>query len=156
VALPEPRTIFVLNGPNLDLLGSREPGIYGRGTLGELEQLCRREASALGIELVFRQSNAEHVLVEDIHEASKSAAGLVINPAAFTHYSYSIVDALRACQRPIVEVHLSNLHAREEGWRSKSLISPVVRAVITGMGFEGYVAAIRWIALDAGDGLGGT
>lgn len=142
----ELRRIFVLNGPNLDILGSREPQIYGRRTLKDLEQLCAIETKVLGFELVFEQSNAEHILVEHVHTASRSGAGLVINPAAFSYSSFAIVDALRACELPIVEVHLSNVHAREEGWRSKSLVSPVADAVISGMGFDGYGAAIRWLA----------
>ena len=148
--MPERRTIFVLNGPNLDQLGTREPEIYGHRTLEELEQLCRAEGETLAVDIAFRQDNAEHRIVNDIHQAARSAAGLVINPAAFTHYSYSIVDALRACKCPIVEVHLTNLQARSEGWRSVSLVSPIVNGVISGLGFEGYVAAIRWIA----NGLG--
>ena len=138
--------IFVLNGPNLNLLGSREPHIYGRGTLGDLEEACLAEAEAAGFSLLFEQSNAEHVLIELIHRAGGEAAGLVINAAAFSYSSYAIVDALRACEAPIVEVHLSNIHARDESWRSKSLISPVATAVISGLGFAGYRAAIRWIA----------
>lgn len=146
MADPEKAPIFVLNGPNLDLLGTREPAIYGRRTLRELHLFCEAEAAALGFSLFFEQSNAEHILVEIIHEAALHSAGLVINAAAFSYSSYAIVDALRACSIPIVEVHLSNIHAREEGWRSKSLVSPVSHAVISGLGFEGYGAAVRWVA----------
>jgi 3-dehydroquinate dehydratase-2 len=136
----------VLNGPNLDILGSREPEIYGRKTINDLEELCRLEAEQLSFELLFEQSNAEHVLVDLIHQAAREAAGLVINPAAFSYSSYAIVDALRAAGIPIVEVHLSNIHARGESWRAKSLVSPVAGAVISGLGFDGYGSAIRWIA----------
>jgi len=146
MASPEKSCIFVLNGPNLDLLGSREPQIYGRKTLAELERACREEAESLGFELLFEQSNAEHILVELIHRAAREAAGVVINAAAFSYSSYAIVDALRACDTPIVEVHLSNIHARAEAWRAKSLLSPVAAAVLSGLGFAGYGAAIRWIA----------
>ena len=145
-ALAEQRPIHVLNGPNLDILGSREPKIYGKATLKDLETLCRKAADAAGFALVFEQSNAEHVLVEQIHRAALRAVGLIINPAAFSYSSYAIVDALRAAELPIAEVHLSNIHARDEGWRAKSLVSPVASAVISGLGFEGYAAAIRWIA----------
>lgn len=138
--------IFILNGPNLDILGSREPAIYGRLTLNDLEQVCRSEAAALGFDLVVEQSNAEHVLIDLIHNAARDGAGLVINPAAFSYSSYAIVDALRAASVPIVEVHLSNIHAREEQWRAKSLVSPIADAVVSGLGFEGYSAALRWIA----------
>jgi 3-dehydroquinate dehydratase-2 len=138
--------IFVLNGPNLDLLGTREPDIYGKRTLKDLKALCKAEAEALGLRLNFEQSNAEHAIIELIHQAAQDAAGIVINAAAFSYSSYAIIDALRACDVPIVEVHLSNIHAREEGWRAKSLISPVAHGVISGLGFEGYAAAIRWIA----------
>jgi 3-dehydroquinate dehydratase-2 len=138
--------IFVLNGPNLNLLGSREPEIYGNRSLFDLEQSCREEADEAGFDLLFVQSNAEHELIELIQRASAEAAGLVINAAAFSYSSYAILDALRACQRPIVEVHISNIHARPESWRSRSLVSPVVSGVISGLGFAGYLAAIRWIA----------
>lgn len=151
-AVSEAKLIFVINGPNLDQLGAREPEIYGHGALEDLEQLCRAEAEALGVEISFRQDNAEHRIVGYIHEGSRTAAGIIINPAAFTHYSYSIVDALSACKCPIIEVHLTNIQARGEHWRSISLVSPVVDGVISGLGFDGYAAAIRWIARKAGPG----
>lgn len=139
------RTIHVLNGPNLNLLGSREPEIYGVATLAQIEEICRLEAESAGIALLFRQSNAEHELLKWIHEAIGSA-GLVINPAAFSHSSYAIYDALKACNCPIVEVHLSNIHARQESWRTTSLMSGAVAAVISGLGPDGYSAAIRFLA----------
>jgi len=140
------RRLFVLNGPNLNLLGRREPDIYGTATLADVEQLCRTEAETAGLELVFRQSNAEHALLEWIHEAFEGAAGIIINPAAFTHGSHALYDALKICTCPIIEVHLSNPHARSEAWRATSLISPVVTGIITGLGVEGYRLAIRAIA----------
>jgi 3-dehydroquinate dehydratase-2 len=147
----EVKPIFVLNGPNLDILGSREPEIYGKRTLKELEQLCRLESDAVGFGLVFEQSNAEAVLIELIHKAAVEGAGIVINPAAFSYSSYAIVDALRAARLPVAEVHLTNIHAREESWRARSLVSPLADAVISGLGFEGYGAAIRWIARRLGN-----
>jgi 3-dehydroquinate dehydratase-2 len=144
--VPEARPIHVLNGPNLDILGSREPAIYGSRSLKDLEQYCRAEAGQCGFGIVFEQSNAEHVLIDLIHQAAADGAGLVINPAAFSYSSYAIVDALRAVGIPVVEVHLSNIHARGESWRAKSLVSPVADAVISGLGFDGYSAAIRFIA----------
>jgi 3-dehydroquinate dehydratase-2 len=148
---PDARSIYVLNGPNLNLLGTREPKLYGRKTLEDLDKLCAARAQALGFGCIFKQSNAEHVLVESIHEAALEGAGLVINPAAFSYSSYAMVDALKACEIPAVEVHLTNIHAREEGWRSKSLVSPAVRGVISGLGFEGYALAIAFIAAEAAD-----
>jgi 3-dehydroquinate dehydratase-2 len=144
--LADVRQVYVLNGPNLDILGDREPALYGQRSLADLERLCGEETSALGLRLKFAQSNAEHVLIDLIHEAARQACGLILNPAAFSYTSYAIVDALRAADIPKVEVHLSNIHARDEGWRAKSLVSPVVDAIVSGMGFKGYGAALRWIA----------
>ena len=146
---PSKKPIFILNGPNLDLLGTREPKLYGRRNLKQLEELCRIEAAISGHDIVFEQTNAEHVLVELIHRACNEGCGIVINAAALSYSSYSIVDALRACELVMIEVHLTNIHAREEGWRAKSLVSPVVGGVISGLGFAGYGAAIRSIAAGA-------
>lgn len=140
------RQLFVLNGPNLNLLGRREPEIYGHATLADVERMCSAEAQAAGLELIFRQSNAEHELIGWIHEALEGAAGIVINPGAFTHGSHAIHDALKACACPIVEVHISNLHARPEPWRAISLISPVATGTISGLGVDGYRLAVRAIA----------
>ena len=148
---PSKKPIFILNGPNLDLLGTREPKLYGRRNLKQLEELCRIEAAVSGHDIVFEQTNAEHVLVELIHRACNEGCGIVINAAALSYSSYSIVDALKACEIPAVEVHLTNIHAREESWRSKSLVSPAVRGVISGLGFEGYALAIAFIAAEAAD-----
>lgn len=139
------RAIHVINGPNLDLLGRREPEIYGSSTLHDIEVMCREAAEAAGIELAFLQSNAEHEIIGWIHEAIGSA-GLVINPAAFGHSSYAIYDALNACDCPIVEVHLSNIYARPEPWRRQSVVSGAATGVISGLGTEGYLAAIRFLA----------
>lgn len=139
------RTVFVLNGPNLNLLGQREPEIYGRETLADVEADCRRLAGELGFELRFHQSNAEHAIIDWIHEARTEAAGIVINPAAFTHTSVAILDALKACTCPIVEVHLSNVHARE-AFRHHSYVSPIASAIIVGCGTQGYRFALERLA----------
>jgi 3-dehydroquinate dehydratase II len=139
------RTVLVLNGPNLAFLGEREPEIYGHATLADVERDCRDEAERSGLNLVFRQTNIEHEMIAWLHEARVGAAGIVINPAAFTHYSVAILDALKMCDCPIVEVHISNTHRREEGWRSRSLMSGSVTGTITGLGVNGYVLAVRHI-----------
>jgi 3-dehydroquinate dehydratase-2 len=136
--------VHVLNGPNLNLLGTREPAVYGRETLADVEALCRRAAAELGLKIVFRQSNAEGTLVDWIQEA-RAAAGIVINPAAYTHTSVAIRDALAACAGPVIEVHLSNVHARE-AFRAHSYVSAVAKAVIAGCGPQGYDFALRRIA----------
>ena len=125
----------------LNLLGEREPEIYGRETLKDIERACKKEAKALGLAIDFRQSNRESDLIDWIQEARTKAAGLAINPAAFTHTSVAILDALLACPFPIVEVHLSNIHARE-GFRHRSLISPVAQGVILGFGAASYELAL--------------
>ena len=139
-------TVFVLNGPNLDLLGQREPEIYGRETLADIEAMCRVEADAAGLALRFHQSNAEHDLIAWLHEARAAAAGIVLNPAAFSYSGYAIYDALLACACPIVEVHLSNIHRRAEEWRAQSLMTRAATGIISGLGAHGYVLAIRHVA----------
>jgi 3-dehydroquinate dehydratase-2 len=138
-------TIFVLNGPNLNLLGQREPDIYGLGTLKDVETLCRDRAADLGHDIDFRQSNDEGQLVDWLQEASTGAVGVVINPAALGHYSIALRDAIAACGVPVVEVHISNIFAREE-FRQKSVISAVVVGVISGLGIWGYVGAVEALA----------
>jgi 3-dehydroquinate dehydratase II len=133
--------VFVLNGVNLAALGERRPEVYGEQTLGDIEQQLR--SAFPDVELEFRQTDHEGELVAWIHEAAGSD-GMVLNPGAWTHYSYAIHDALEAVSAPKVEVHLSNVHSREE-WRRSSVVSPVVDAVVAGMGAEGYLAAIRYI-----------
>ena len=132
---------YVLNGPNLNLLGRREPDIYGRETLADVEAACRRAGSELGLDVVFRQSNREYELIDWIHEARETAAGIVINPAAFTHTSVAMLDALSACACPILEVHISNIH-RREAFRHHSYVSRVASGVIAGFGTRGYVLAL--------------
>lgn len=133
--------IVVLNGPNLNLLGEREPEVYGHETLADVEALCRSRADALGHDLDFRQTNHEGVLIDAIHEVRRSAAGLVINAGGWTHTSVAIRDALTAVVAPVVEVHISDVHAREE-FRHFSFISDVATEVIVGRGTAGYVDAI--------------
>lgn len=139
-------TIYVLNGPNLNLLGTREPDIYGRATLKDVETLCREAGKPHGFAIEFRQSNSEGDLVDWIQEAhAKSAAGVVINPAGYTTTSVAILDALLMLTVPAVEIHISNIHARDE-FRRHSRISPAVRAVICGFGVQGYALAIGGLA----------
>jgi 3-dehydroquinate dehydratase-2 len=139
------KTIFVLNGPNLNLLGLREPEIYGRKTLADIEADCRRLAGELGLEIEFRQSNHEGVLVDWIQEARERSAAIILNPAGFTTTSIAILDALKMFQGPIVEVHLSNIHQRE-AFRHRSYVSLVAKGVICGLGARGYLLALEALA----------
>lgn len=140
------KTIYVLNGPNLNLLGTREPGIYGRTTLADVETLCREAAKAHGLDVEFRQSNLEGEIVDAIQEAmTRQAVGIVINPAGYTTTSVAILDALIASSLPVVEIHISNIFAREE-FRQHSLISKVAKAVMSGFGVNGYALAIDGLA----------
>ena len=138
-------TVVVLNGPNLNLLGEREPEVYGHHTLADVEALCRKAASIAGLDIDFRQSNHEGVLVDAIHEVRTTAAGIVINAGAYTHTSIAIRDALAAVRVPVFEVHLSNVHAREE-FRHHSYLSAVSDGVIMGCGPSGYAYAIARIS----------
>jgi 3-dehydroquinate dehydratase-2 len=144
------KPIYVLNGPNLNLLGEREPEKYGEGTLAHLEQLCAAAAGKLGAETVFFQSNAEHQLIDWIHEARNRAGGIVINPAGYTHTSVAIRDALATFEGPKIEVHVTNVHRREE-FRHHSFVSAVVDAVICGCGLQGYAFALERIISLAAD-----
>jgi len=146
------QTIFVLNGPNMNLLGTREPEKYGRATLTDVETLCRTTAKRFGLDIDFRQSNVEGELVNWIQEAhAKKAAGIVINPAGYTTTSIAILDALLAVSAsvPAIEVHITNIHARES-FRQNSYISKAAKAVIAGFGTEGYALAITGLAHMAG------
>ena len=136
------RAIFVLNGPNLNLLGQREPGIYGDMSLAAIENECRKLGEELGFSVDFRQSNHEGVLVDWLHEANEKAAGVAINPGAYGHTSIALHDAIRAIAVPVVELHISNIPARE-AFRHKSMISPAVKGVICGLGQDSYLLAIR-------------
>ncbi len=139
-------TIYVLNGPNLNLLGTREPDTYGTATLADVEQVCRKAAERAGFAVEFRQSNHEGALVDFIHEAARNkAVGLVINPAAYTTTSIALLDAILATSLPTIEVHITNIHAREE-FRHRSFVSKGARAVLCGFGVEGYALAITGLA----------
>ncbi len=139
------RLVFVLNGPNLNLLGKREPHIYGAETLADVEALCRRVAADRGLAIRFHQSNREYELIDWIHEARRLASAIVINPAAFTHTSVALLDALHTFEGPIMEVHVSNVHKRES-FRHHSYVSMRADGVIVGCGTQGYDLALRRIA----------
>ncbi len=142
--------VLVIHGPNLNLLGERETDIYGRVTLSEIDELLKARAITLGLELETFQSNHEGDIVERIHAARDSVDALIINPAAFTHYSISIRDALAALDAPVIEVHLTNIHARE-AWRSHSVVAGIAAGQISGFGPQSYV-----LALEAATGLDGA
>ena len=135
------KPLYILNGPNLNLLGLREPAIYGSATLKDVEALCRAHATALGLSIDFRQSNIEGELVTWIHEAREKAAGIAINAGAYTHTSIALHDALKAADLPAVELHLSNVHKRE-AFRHHSFIAAAVNGVICGFGTDSYTLAI--------------
>jgi 3-dehydroquinate dehydratase-2 len=136
------RRLFVLNGPNLDMLGVREPELYGTATLDEVREDCARVCEELGFELFFAQSNAEHQIVEWVHDAFRQGATVVINPAGFSFRSVPLLDALHMLVTPVVEIHITNIHARDAVHRD-SLVSTVARVVIAGAGVYGYELAIR-------------
>jgi 3-dehydroquinate dehydratase-2 len=139
------RIVYVINGPNLNLLGRREPAIYGSDTLAEVEVECRKLAGQLRLDLEFRQSNAEHQIIDWIQEARERGGGMVINPAALTHTSIAILDALKSCEFPIIEVHISNVH-RRESFRHHSYVSLAAAGVIVGCGTQGYQFALQRVA----------
>lgn len=141
-----PNAIHILNGPNLNLLGTREPELYGRATLADVEKLCHTTAEHFGLTIEFRQSNHEGEIIDWIHQArAENAAGLIINPAGFTTTSVAILDALQIMAVPVIEVHITNIHARE-AFRRHSYISRVARAVVCGFGTNGYALAIAGLA----------
>ncbi|WP_420103830.1 type II 3-dehydroquinate dehydratase [Bosea sp. (in: a-proteobacteria)] len=139
------RLIFILNGPNLKLLGQREPSIYGTTTLDEIRSWCEADAREFGLGIDFRQSNFEGEIIEAVHEARGKAAGIIINPAAYTFTSIAILDALKTFDRPKIELHISNVHQREEIYH-KSLVSRTATAVMAGFGAYGYRLALRAMA----------
>jgi 3-dehydroquinate dehydratase II len=147
-------TVFVLNGPNLNLLGVRDPAIYGRDTLADIEERCLARAAALNLEIDFRQTNHEGQLVDWIQEARESADGIILNAGALTHTSLSLLDALSAAELPVIEVHLSNIFRRER-FRHHSYVSPAAAGVICGLGAQGYELALdalaRLVAGETGD-----
>ncbi|KQX69597.1 type II 3-dehydroquinate dehydratase [Angustibacter sp. Root456] len=137
--------ILVLNGPNLGRLGTREPEIYGTTTYADLVTLCETAGRDVGAAVEVRQTDAEHELLGWLHEAADGSTPVVLNPAGWTHTSVALRDACAALTAPLVEVHISNVHAREE-FRRHSYVSPVATGVIAGLGVQGYAAAIRWLA----------
>jgi 3-dehydroquinate dehydratase II len=139
------RIVYLLNGPNLNLLGKRQPHIYGHETLADVERDCRALAKGLNLELRFEQSNREYEIIDWIHAARETAGGIVINPAAFTHTSVAILDALNAFDAPVIEIHISNVHQREE-FRHHSFVSRRADGVIAGFGTQGYLLALRRMA----------
>ena len=142
------KTVHVLNGPNLNLLGEREPEIYGTDTLADVERLCREVAKAAGFSISFSQTNSEGELIDQI-QAARASAGIVINPAGCS-YSVPVLDALKACTAPVVEVHISNIHARDESWRAETLTTAAAAGVISGLGILGYRFAVEAICLGRG------
>ncbi|WP_347487607.1 type II 3-dehydroquinate dehydratase [Desulfoscipio sp. XC116] len=134
--------ILVLNGPNLNMLGKREPGVYGTGSLDEINDSLRKLAQQLGVDIGFRQSNHEGVLVDVLHSADDEYNAVIFNPGAYAHYSYALRDAVAAIALPVIEVHISNIHTREE-FRRFSVIAPVAAGQISGFGAPGYQLALR-------------
>ncbi len=139
------RLVYVLNGPNINLLGKRQPHIYGHETLTDVERDCRSLAAELHLDLNFHQSNREYELIDWVHAARETAGGIVINPAAFTHTSVALLDALNTFDEPVIEVHISNVHKRE-AFRHHSFVSTRADGVIAGFGTQGYQLALRRIA----------
>jgi 3-dehydroquinate dehydratase-2 len=139
--------ILVINGPNLNMLGKREQAVYGDGTLAEIDSLIKKRGQELGVEILPFQSNSEGALIDFIQAEATQADAILINPGALTHYGLSLRDALADSALPVIEVHLSNIHAREE-WRHKSVIAPIARGQISGLGWRGYIAALEILAAE--------
>ncbi|MCL0074525.1 type II 3-dehydroquinate dehydratase [Dehalococcoidia bacterium] len=140
--------ILVIHGPNLNVLGKRDQSLYGSKSLAEIDSMLREQGAELGIEVTSFQSNHEGALIDFVQSESPQAAGIIINPGALTHYGLSLRDALTDAGLPVIEVHLSNIYAREE-FRRKSIIAPIVRGQISGLGWQGYAAALRILATQA-------
>ena len=143
------KKIFILNGPNLNRLGKREPHIYGTETLVDVKKRCNLHAKSLGLKVEFRQTNFEGVLVESVHDAIDTADGIIINPAGLTFTSVPLMDSLKMFDGPKIELHISNVHARESVYHH-SLISPVATAVMAGFGTDGYLLALTWMSIKLG------
>jgi len=140
------KIVYILNGPNLNLLGKRQPEIYGSDTLADVEAACRAVGDAHGLNLRFHQSNREYELIDWIHEAREDGAGIIINPAAFSHTSVAVLDALNTFDGPVLEVHVSNIHERE-AFRHHSYVSQRAEGVIAGFGAQGYALAMQRMAV---------
>ncbi len=140
--------VYVLNGPNLGRLGTREPAVYGRATYADLVALCERTGAGLGLDVVVRQTDAEHEMLGWLHAAADESAPVVLNAAGWTHTSVAVRDACAQLTGPLVEVHISNVHAREE-FRHRSLITPLATGVIAGLGIDGYRLALDYLAANA-------
>jgi len=134
--------ILIINGPNLNMLGRRDKATYGRKTLAEIDSLVKKQGEKLDAEITSFQSNSEGALVDFIQQQSSSADGIIINPGALTHYGFSLRDALADSGLPIIEVHLSNIYARED-WRAESVIAPIAKGQISGLGWQGYIVALQ-------------
>ncbi|MDG5788705.1 type II 3-dehydroquinate dehydratase [Evansella sp. AB-P1] len=143
--------LLILNGPNLNRLGKREPDVYGSKTLNDLESFLKKHGESANVRVTMKQSNWEGQIIDWIHDAENSYNGIIINPGAFTHYSYAIRDAVAGITLPVVEVHISNVHAREE-FRKESVIAPVCVGQISGFGFEGYLMGMDYFIRREGHG----
>jgi len=139
--------ILIINGPNLNMLGKRDKTTYGEKTLPEIDSLLKKQGEKLNVEIVSFQSNSEGALVDFIQQQSSSANGIVINPGALTHYGLSLCDALADSGLPVIEVHLSNIYAREE-WRAESVIAPIAKGQISGLGWQGYIIALETLVAE--------
>jgi 3-dehydroquinate dehydratase II len=139
------RRVLVVNGPNLNLLGTREPDVYGTTSLADIEAMVGRRADELGCEVVCFQSNSEGAILDFLQSEAPASSGIVLNPGALTHSSYALYDCLRALRAPVVEVHLSNLHARAESFRSRDVTAPAAVGVIQGLGPRGYLMALEYL-----------
>lgn len=144
------KSLLVVNGPNLNILGTRQPEVYGRATLEDVETLCRETAGEVGCEVSFFQSNQEGVLIDTLHAAPAQYNGIVLNAGAYSHTSIALYDAISSIDIPTVEIHISNIHARET-FRHKSLITPVAIGIISGLGITGYALGIRAVMSHLGD-----
>ena len=139
--------ILLIHGPNLNMLGQRNTALYGNKTLTQINRLLSKKAAELGAEIAVFQSNSEGALIDFIQAQSSKAAGIIINPGALTHYGLSLRDALEDCRLPVIEVHLSNIYARED-WRAESVIAPIARGQISGLGWWGYIAALEFLTAE--------
>ena len=146
--------ILCINGPNLNALGRRDPGLYGSMSLQEIEKALGQRAAELGAELATFQSNSEGALIDYIQGQTDSAQGIIINPGALTHYGLSLRDALQDSRLPVVEVHISNVHARER-WRSRSVVAPISVGQVTGLGWRGYLYALEFLVAHINEGSKG-